>query len=88
MNLAEIYCFEPRTAFKRIDRTKNYSISAYEIVDFLRDNGIYATIDDAKTLVAAYDGDKDDRLDYKEFEKMILPATDYSLKMRAYGRPE
>jgi Ca2+-binding EF-hand superfamily protein len=30
---------------------------------------------DAKLLVAAYDDDKDGDLDFKEFEKLILPAT-------------
>ena len=47
INLAEIYCFEPRTAFKRIDRSRNYSISTFEIADFLRDNGIYITNNEA-----------------------------------------
>jgi hypothetical protein len=87
MNLAEIYCFEPRSAFKRIDRSRNYTISPYEIVDFLRDNNFYSTLSDAKLLLAAYDADKDNKLDFREFEKLVL-TSDYDLKMRAYSRPE
>ena len=85
--LADHYAFEPRSAFKRLDRNRNFSLSANEVQDFLRDNGIFVLSDDCKALVAAYDGDKDEKLDYREFEKLVL-TNDYSLKMRAYGRPE
>ena len=54
----------------------------------MRDNGIYVLLSDAKTLIDAYDDDKDGDLEFKEFEKLILTASSYSLKMRAYGRPE
>ncbi len=62
-------------------------MSADEIADFLRENGIFASATDCNLLIAAYDGDKDNKLDYREFEKLVL-TNEYSLKMRAYGRPE
>jgi len=85
--LADHYAFEPRSAFKRIDRNKNYSLSNFELQDFLRDNGFYALADDCKLIVSAYDGDKDDKLDFKEFERLIL-TSNKDLKMKAYGRAE
>jgi hypothetical protein len=56
-------------------------------VDFLRDNNIYATVNEVAMVIAAYDGDKDKKVDFREFEKLIIP-NDYSLKMRAYDRHE
>ena len=38
--------FESRSAFKRIDRTGDYSISMIEIVDFLKENGLYVSSED------------------------------------------
>lgn len=75
LSLAEHYAFEPRTAYKRLDRSRNYKISQYEIQDFLRDNNIYVLLSDAKMLIDAYDDDKDGDLEFKEFEKLVLPAT-------------
>lgn len=86
--MAEVYCFEPRAAFKRIDRGKNFLISAWDLVDFLRDNSLFVTTVDARVLIAAYDADKDGGLDFKEFEKLVLSASAHNLKMKVYGRPE
>jgi Ca2+-binding EF-hand superfamily protein len=86
--LAELYNFEPRTAFKRLDRSRNYRINHLEIQDFLRDNYINVLSSEAKLLIAAYDDDKDGDLDFKEFEKLILPATNNALKLRTYDRQE
>lgn len=54
----------------------------------MRDNGIYITSSDAKLLIAAYDGDKDAKLDSKEFEQLVVPQNYHSLKMRCFGRRE
>ena len=43
---------------------------------------------EAKLLIAAYDDDKDGDLDFKEFEKLVLPATNTGLRLRAYERQE
>ena len=53
----------------------------------MKDNNIYLSNNDCKLLISAYDGDKDNKLDYKEFEKLAL-TSDHGLKMRSYGRPE
>ena len=54
----------------------------------MRDNNVYVLLSDAKLLIDAYDDDKDGDLEFKEFEKLVLPATSSSLKLRALGRPE
>ena len=43
---------------------------------------------EAKLIIAAYDDDKDGDLDFKEFEKLVLPATNTGLRLRAYERQE
>lgn len=54
----------------------------------MRENSYFVTKSEANTLIAAYDADKDGCLDFTEFEKLILPATKNSLKMRTYERLE
>jgi Ca2+-binding EF-hand superfamily protein len=71
-----------------LDRSRNYRINHTEIQDFLRDNYINVLSSEAKLLIAAYDDDKDGDLDFKEFEKLILPATNNALKLRTYDRRE
>ena len=45
-------------------------------------------LSDTKLLIDAYDDDKDGDLEYKEFEKLVLSATNASLKYRAKDRLE
>ena len=42
---------------------------------------------DCQYLIAAYDGDKDGKLDYREFERLVM-TNDKNLKMKTYGRSE
>lgn len=87
-DLASIWCFQPRNAFSRIDRLRNRALNQYDISDFLRENGVFASNDDIKLLIASYDSNKDGKLDYNEFERMVLPHTDALLKDRSLLRPE
>lgn len=57
--------FAPLSAFMRIDRNVNDSISAYEILSFLRDNKEYCiTEQECNLLVKYFDSDNDDKLTY------------------------
>ena len=65
--LCEIRDFAPLAAFHRLDRDVNDFISSYEILGFLRDNGIYhATESECYRLVQFFDSDEDGRLSYNE----------------------
>ena len=53
----------------RMDRDANEKISAYEILNFMRDNKEYTVSEsDCINLVKYYDGDSDSRLTYHEYE--------------------
>jgi len=84
--LAEQPDFEPYTAFKRIDRDANSSVSTWEIIDFLRDNELVVLERDIHGLFKVYDNNRDNRLNYSEFLNMVLPKTSPSLRQLATGR--
>jgi len=84
--LAEQPDFEPYTAFKRIDRDSNSSLSTWEIIDFLRDNELVDLERDIAGLFKVYDNNRDNRLNYSEFLNMLLPKTSPSLRQLATGR--
>ena len=67
---------------------RNRTLNSFDISDFLRENGVIASNNDIKLLISSYDGDKDGKLDYREFERMVLPHTDAFLKDRSLLRPE
>ena len=54
----------------------------------MRDNGIHVLLSEAKLLIDAYDDDKDGDIEYKEFEKLVLSGSNFSLKLRAKDRVE
>lgn len=84
--LAEQPDFEPYTAFKRIDRDANSSISTWEIIDFLRDNELVVLERDIQALFKVYDSNRDSRLNYSEFLNMVLPKTSPALRQLATQR--
>ncbi len=63
--LCSIPSFSPYSAFVRLDRDANEKISAYEILNFMRDNREYTISEsDCINLVKYFDGDSDSRLTY------------------------
>jgi len=84
--LAEQPDFEPYTAFKRIDRDANSSISVWEVIDFLRDNELVVLERDIQALFKVYDSNRDSRLNYSEFLNMVLPKTSPALRQLATQR--
>ncbi len=65
--LNEAYNFQPNSAFKRIDRLRNYKVNAFDLANFMRDNqhNVYSV--DLLDLIRAYDTDNDGFLDNSEF---------------------
>ena len=55
--------------------------------EFLRDNGIFVTDNDAYLLIRQYDSNNDGRLSFTEFKNLSLPATSSSLSALALSRP-
>jgi len=84
--LAEQPDFEPYTAFKRIDRDANSSLSLFEIHDFLRDNDLPILESDVHNLIKVFDLDGDRRISYTEFLNIVLPKTSPSLRHLATSR--
>ena len=59
--------FAPYSAFMRLDRDANESISVKELLNFLRDNREYTfSDDDCALLVKYFDSDNDNRLTFQE----------------------
>jgi len=65
--LCEIRDFAPMSAFERIDRDLNNSLSSREILNFLRDNRNYsASESELYRLVNYFDSDSDGKLNHHE----------------------
>jgi len=76
--LAERSAFEPYTAFKRITRLATGSLTAYQIVDFLRENGFIVLEKDVRNVIRQYS--TDGRLSYTDFLEVVLPRTNSVLR--------
>jgi Ca2+-binding EF-hand superfamily protein len=78
--LAERSAFEPYTAFKRITRLATGSLTVYQVVDFLRENGIIALEKDVRNVFNLYSTSADGRLSYTDFLEVVLPRTNSVLR--------
>lgn len=65
--------FEPYVAFQRLLRNGSEGITSSNLMKFLSENLIDVRINDARSIVSHYDGDKDGILSYKEFLDIVLP---------------
>ena len=85
--LCSIPDFAPRAAFSRIDRDASGLVTAGEICNFLRDNGIFHVSEsEAYNLVNFFDSDGNSRLSFDEWVQMNLPCEDNYLKDRTMAR--
>lgn len=67
--LCEIRDFAPFSAFQRIDRDCNGAVTAFELLDFLRENKVYAVNSiECQRIVKFFDSNEDGRLSFEEFE--------------------
>ncbi len=81
-----MFNFQPNSAFKRVDRYRNFKINAYDLATFLRDNGHNIFSVDLTDLVKVFDIDGDGGLDLVEFSNLFLTATDIVLRKRVRER--
>lgn len=88
MVLNEHYRFQPHSSFKRVDRLNNKRVNSYDVATFLRDNGYNYYSVELGDLIRAYDADNDGHLDFNEFTKLFVTATDPVLHRRAFDRYE
>lgn len=86
--LCSIRDFALHSAFERVDRDATNWVSSKEIVDFLRDNGVFHVSDaEAFDLVKFFDSDGNSKLSFQEFIQMLLPCEDNVLRNITIDRP-
>ena len=74
-DLANLYDFEPYSAFCRLDRDGNKKIYVMDVYNFLQDNNRKQfSVKDVQLFFFFYDLDNSGSLEYPEFLKFILPA--------------
>lgn len=73
IELAKCDDFNLLDAFAIFDRTGNGSLHYFDIVDELRRYEMRVTPEDGKLFMHRYDRDKDQRLDFSEFQRAFLP---------------
>ena len=64
--LAEQPLFEPYTAYKRLDQSRAGELNYSDVIEFLNDNNIGYSRDEATYLFKKFDQDKDGRISYSE----------------------
>jgi hypothetical protein len=72
--------FDAYQIFQRIDRERKNYIDELNIVDFLKNNSVYCTSNEARIMLSFYDSNYDGNLNYSEFLNMIISDSNYSLK--------
>jgi Ca2+-binding EF-hand superfamily protein len=85
-DLAALYDFNPKNAFQRIDRYRNYSLDVFEIKDFLRDQGKFVSNSEVDLLIRSHSSGS--KLGSREFEAMVLPQTDRNMADHTFSRRE
>lgn len=86
--LCSIRDFALHSAFERVDRDATNWVSSKELVDFLRDNGVFHVSDpEAFDLVKFFDSDGNSKLSFQEFIQMFLPCEDNVLRNITIDRP-
>ena len=81
--LAEQKLFEPHTAFKRLDTSRDGYISSSELMDFLVENSVPATTRECLHLFNQLDHNDDGLISYNDFVQTILPQEDGKLRTLA-----
>lgn len=79
--LANLPDFVPKTAFERLDRSNDLCITEVEIIEFLRENGIFdITENEVFHLVSYFDFNGNKTLSQEEMVQMFLPCNDNYLR--------
>ena len=69
--LSDLYDFDAYQIFKNLDVEGKNRIDSNNIVDFLKNKGIYASQEEAKLIILFYDQDFDGVLTYPEFISLV-----------------
>lgn len=80
--------FDPQNLFDRINANRDDHITAEELHKFLADNFVKnVTVEDAQSIINEFDSSADGTMQYFEFQNMVLPAANQSLRdYVVYGR--
>lgn len=78
--LAEQSCYEPYTAFKRLDQLRKGSVEAMDVRQFLEDNEIFVSREQSQLIVDYLDINENSVVGYTEFSKQLLPKENNALK--------
>jgi hypothetical protein len=79
--------FSPYSAFMRIDRTAEENLNGGNILQFLRDSGVFSfTQNDCQKLINFYDSDRNGFLNYQDFLQVVLPCEDMNLRVETCNR--
>lgn len=86
--LADRASFIPFQAFKRLDRKRTGEISEGDIIAFCEENGVKCTYHDAEQVITQYDESGSGKLIFTEFNQLVLPTTNETLRMMVSTRHE
>lgn len=78
--LAEQSCYEPYTAFKRIDQLRKGSIDWSDIRQFMEENEILVNREESEWIVDYLDINNNGIVGYTEFSKQLLPKENNALR--------
>ena len=69
--LSDLKEFDSYQIFKNLDYESKNKIDAYNIIDYLKNKGIYSSEEEAQLIVLFYDQDYDTYLSFTEFINLI-----------------
>ena len=69
--LSDLYDFDAYQIFKNLDIEGKNRIDAINIIEFLKNKGMYTSQDEAKLIILFYDQDFDGVLTYPEFINLV-----------------
>jgi hypothetical protein len=80
--------FDAQGLFDRINVNRDDHVTAEELQQFMLDNFVKnITVEDAQNIINEFDSSADGTMQYFEFQNMVLPAANQSLRdYITYGR--
>ena len=67
-HLARMKTFAPYSVFCRIDRNANEALTSYDLLEFMRDQGVRdVSLGDCARLISFFDSDNDNMLSFADF---------------------
>jgi len=80
-DLAQSRDFDPQALFNRINANHDDHVTADELFKFLKDNYVKkVTLEDCQNIINEFDSSADQSMQYFEFQNLVLPAANQSLR--------